>query len=66
MKIAFIASNADHAQAARERLTQRYGGCDPNDADRIVTLGGDGLMLEVQHKYMGRNIPVYGMNRGTL
>ncbi len=66
MKIAFIASDRDHAKAAQERLTKRYGGCDPGDADRIVTLGGDGLMLEVQHKYMGRNIPIYGMNRGTL
>ena len=66
MKIAFIASDRDHALAAKERLEKRYDGCDPDDADRIVTLGGDGLMLEVQHKYMGRNIPIYGMNRGTL
>ncbi len=66
MKIGFIASDADHAKAAKERLEARYGGCAPEDADRIVALGGDGLMLEVQHRFMGDNIPVYGMNRGTL
>ncbi len=66
MKIAFVASESPAAKAAKARLSERYGGCEPLEADRIVTLGGDGLMLETQHRYMGRNIPVYGMNRGTV
>ncbi len=66
MKIAFISSDAPQAKAARERLIQRYGGCAPEEAERIVTLGGDGLMLETQHRFMGHDIPVYGMNRGTI
>jgi NAD+ kinase len=66
MKVAFISSEGAAAKQARERLAWRYGNVEPPEADCIVTLGGDGLMLEVQHRYMGRNIPVYGMNRGTV
>jgi NAD+ kinase len=34
--------------------------------EAIVVLGGDGFMLETLHKYLGRNIPIYGMNCGTV
>jgi NAD+ kinase len=66
MKLAFIASETQEAQTALQRLSQRYGNCDADDADRVVALGGDGLMLETLHKYMRHNIPIYGMNQGTL
>ncbi|MDB5375512.1 MAG: kinase, partial [Belnapia sp.] len=29
-------------------------------------LGGDGCMLETQHRLLGRNIPIYGMNCGSV
>ena len=32
----------------------------------VVALGGDGLMLQTLHRFMGRNIPIYGMNRGSV
>ncbi len=32
----------------------------------MVALGGDGLMLQTLHKFMGRNVPIYGMNRGSV
>jgi NAD+ kinase len=31
-----------------------------------VALGGDGLMLQTLHAHMHDNLPVYGMNRGSV
>lgn len=64
--IAFIASTAPEAVAARDRLARYYGDADPETADVVVALGGDGLMLQVLHRFMGRGKPVYGMNRGSV
>ena len=38
----------------------------PDDADVIVALGGDGLMLQTLHRFMGTAKPIYGMNKGTV
>lgn len=32
----------------------------------IVSLGGDGFMLETLHRLLGKNVPVYGMNCGSV
>ena len=65
-KIAFVASNAEEAQAAAQRLTKAYGDTPPEQADVVVALGGDGLMLETLHAFMDREKPIYGMHRGTV
>lgn len=65
-KIAFVASDAPEAQAALRVLSEQYGNTPPGQADVIVALGGDGLMLRMLHEHMGRNIPIYGMNRGSV
>lgn len=36
------------------------------DADIIIALGGDGIMLRTLHKYMDNTKPIYGMNRGSV
>jgi NAD+ kinase len=64
--IAFIASDTPEAQAALAKLADRYGDADPADADVIVALGGDGLMLQTLHRFLGTGKPIYGMNRGTV
>ena len=64
--IAFIASSADEAKAALGRLVQRYGGVQPEEADIIVALGGDGLMLQTLHAFMNTGKPIYGMNCGSV
>jgi NAD+ kinase len=64
--IAFVASDTREAQAALERLTARYGAADPANADVIVALGGDGLMLQTLHQFLGTAKPIYGMNRGSV
>lgn len=65
-KVAFVASDVPEAKAARDRLSERYGSVAPKEADAIVALGGDGLMLQTLHKHMNDGIPIYGMNRGSV
>jgi NAD+ kinase len=65
-RIAFVASTSVEAQSALEQLIGLYGNADPDDADVIVALGGDGLMLKTLHDYMHTNKPIYGMHRGTV
>ena len=65
-RIAFVASPIAEAQDARARLMKRYGEAAPEDADTIVALGGDGLMLQTLHRFMKSGKPIYGMHRGTV
>jgi len=65
-RLAFVASPTDKSQGALDELCALYGNCDVEDADVVVALGGDGFMLETLHQMMGRNVPVYGMNRGSV
>jgi NAD+ kinase len=65
-RIAIIASAAPEAQAAARQLAERYGDVPLNDADVVVALGGDGLMLQTMHQLMGSGRPIYGMNRGSV
>ena len=65
-KIAFVASDVEIAQNARKKLASRFGDPSEDEADVIVALGGDGFMLSTLHRVQGMNIPVYGMNRGTV
>ena len=65
-RIGFLAAATEVAAAARARLVQRYGEAPPDSVAVIVALGGDGAMLETQHRLLGRNLPVYGMNCGSV
>jgi len=65
-RIAFVASPIPEAQEARARLAERYGAATPEDADVVVALGGDGLMLQTLHAFMTSGKPIYGMHRGTV
>lgn len=61
-----MASEAPVAQTARAALIGRYGDLPPDQAEVIVALGGDGFMLKTLHGTQELDIPVYGMNRGTI
>jgi NAD+ kinase len=65
-KIAFMASRSESAQSALKQLTDRYANAEIDTADAIVALGGDGFMLETLHRNMERELPIYGMNQGTV
>jgi NAD+ kinase len=64
--IAFVASTAPDARDALKTLQGRYAHVVPEEADAIVALGGDGLMLQSLHRFMGTAKPIYGMNKGTV
>ncbi|MBM3606126.1 MAG: NAD kinase [Alphaproteobacteria bacterium] len=64
--IHFTASQAAPALAARAALVARYGDAPLDRATVVVALGGDGFMLQTLHATQGRDLPVYGMNRGTV
>jgi NAD+ kinase len=70
MKMALVADRSDKAQAAKAQLEARYDFIDikgkRNKPDALVVLGGDGFMLQTLHQHMHRNIPIYGMNCGTV
>src|SRR3954453_22243133 len=65
-RIAFVASSGVEAQQALAELVKVYGNHDPADADVVVALGGDGLMLQTLHHQMHTDTPIYGMHRGTI
>jgi NAD+ kinase len=65
-KIAFVASNAPNALDALQRLTSTYGQCQPENAEVICALGGDGFMLGTLHRFGSLGLPVFGMKLGTV
>jgi NAD+ kinase len=65
-RLAFVAAATPAARDARKVLEKRYGAVPPAEADIIVALGGDGLMLQVLHRNMKRRTPIFGMNLGTV
>ena len=65
-RMAAVASDAADAQAALAALAARYPLAEPDTADVIVALGGDGFMLETQHRFLHQGKPIYGMSRGTV
>ena len=66
LKIGIVAGSADRARSGLQRLRKKYKFVPPAQADVIVALGGDGLMLETLHQYLDNGTPIYGMNRGTV
>ncbi len=71
--IGVIASQTEKAQKVLKSLTKKYGFINLKDkknknaeVEVIVALGGDGFMLHILHRYMNKNIPIYGMNCGTV
>src|SRR5258708_4586867 len=65
-RIAFVASAVAEAQQALAQLVALYGNHDATEADVVVGLGGDGLMLQTLHRHMRSGKPIYGLHRGTV
>jgi len=64
--LSFVANATPEAQKALRLLQRRYGHVPPAEADVVVALGGDGLMLQALHRSLKRQTPIYGMNLGTV
>ncbi len=64
LRLDFTASDRPEAQAACARLKSLYGSA--TSPDVVVALGGDGFLLQSVHKYLNDQIPIFGMNRGSV
>lgn len=65
-KIAFLASEKPEAQAALAELEARYGHVEPEAADVIAPIGGDGFMLETLRAHMDARARFFGVHQGTV
>jgi NAD+ kinase len=65
-RVAFVASEVEAAQLALHDLRRQYGRIDPAEAEIIVPLGGDGFMLETLHRFVGKDVRIFGMHRGSV
>ena len=65
-RISFTTNGTPEADRAAARLRARYGDHPIDAADVVVALGGDGLMLQTLHRVMLTDVPVYGMNFGSV
>jgi NAD+ kinase len=66
LRIAVVAAETEAAQRARDELCIRYPCVEPERAEIIVPLGGDGFMLETLHRFLSLRVPIYGMHRGSV
>lgn len=66
MKLHFVSSHAPEAVQAAQKLKHTYGQHPRDDADVILALGGDGLMLETIHSVVSSGQAIFGMNRGSV
>ncbi len=67
--VGLVASHTDVAQSAEKLLRRRYKFADASETTTLVALGGDGFMLKTLHDMLERDcpqMPVFGMNRGTV
>jgi NAD+ kinase len=66
MKLHFVSSQAPEAIKAAQKLKHLFGQAQREEADVIVALGGDGLMLETVHTVLDSGQAIFGMNRGSV
>jgi NAD+ kinase len=66
-RLAVLASPAAAAQAALAELSSTHDWVPLEEADGLVTVGGDGTLLHALHALVaaGRDVPVFGLHRGT-
>jgi NAD+ kinase len=65
-RVAVVAAETEAAQLALGELCTRYSCVDPDRAEVIIPLGGDGFMLETLHRFLRGGVPIYGMHRGSV
>jgi NAD+ kinase len=64
--IAVVAAETEAAQQALTELSRLYPCVAPERAEIVVSLGGDGFMLETLHRFLPQGVPIYGMHRGSV
>ena len=66
MKFHFISSNTSEAIKAKEEYIKSYNQTDPNLADIIIPIGGDGILLKSLHDFNELDKPFFGINYGSV
>tara|TARA_B100000459_G_scaffold140785_1_gene100099 strand:- start:25 stop:792 length:768 start_codon:yes stop_codon:yes gene_type:complete len=65
-KIHFVSSDNEAAKDAKDNLVEKYKDYSASEADVIVALGGDGLMLKTLHDNIEEAKPIFGINKGSV
>lgn len=63
MKIAFSASSSPLALESLQDMEKRYGAVPLDEAECLVALGGDGLVLKTFYSAFEKGIPVFALRR---
>jgi len=66
MKYHFLSSNNPEAKNTEKKLTELFGQNSVEDADYIIPIGGDGLLLKSLHNFNKLNKPFFGINFGSI
>ena len=66
MKFHFLSSNNPDAKKTEFKLIKLYGQNSVEDADYIIPIGGDGLLLKSLHNFNKLNKPFFGINFGSI
>ena len=66
MKFHFLSSNTAEANKAKKEYIEAYNQTDPELADIIVPIGGDGILLKSLHDFNELNKPFFGINYGSV
>jgi len=64
-KLHFIFDKTKKLVNTKLKIIKSYKNYNPEKADVIIVLGGDGFMLQVLKKYKKYNKPFYGINGGS-
>jgi NAD+ kinase len=76
-KIVIVAASSNQqAIELKDRLVKKFNFTDLTnneednfnlaEFDLVIAVGGDGLMLKMLHKFQKYNLPIYGINFGTI
>mgnify|MGYP001162202898 FL=1 len=66
MKYFFDSSDTKEASDAKDKYISKYSQSNPEDADVIIPIGGDGFLLKTLHDYYKINKPFFGINYGSI
>ncbi|MBT7582019.1 MAG: NAD kinase [Kordiimonadaceae bacterium] len=66
IKLALVNGDTEAASSSAAELQKIYDFVPLEEADVIVALGGDGFMLHLLHELLEVEVPIFGMNLGTV
>ena len=65
-RIALITNGSQESEIICQALSRLVSTTQPEKADALVVIGGDGCMLHALHQFMHLDIPFYGINAGSI